>query len=193
MKDVLAVIMHKPDAELELRGIPEPELEQNSAILEIELSEVCGTDVHLKRGRLPGIPYPIIPGHVSIGRLSKIRGLVTDLDGRAFVEGNRATFLDVHKTCNRCWYCLVARSTTRCPHRKVYGITYGLSDGLSGGWAQKLYLKPQTHLIRTDSLSPERFMAAGCGLPTALHAIERAEVMIGDTVLVLGSGSVSPP
>ena len=33
-------------------------------------------------------------------------------------------------------------------------------------------------------------MAGGCALPTALHAIERAEVAIGDSVLVLGSGPV---
>ncbi len=34
------------------------------------------------------------------------------------------------------------------------------------------------------------FMAGGCSLPTALHAIERAAIAIGDTVLVLGSGPV---
>jgi len=33
-------------------------------------------------------------------------------------------------------------------------------------------------------------MAGGCALPTAMHAIERGEVNIGDTVLVLGSGPV---
>jgi threonine dehydrogenase-like Zn-dependent dehydrogenase len=33
-------------------------------------------------------------------------------------------------------------------------------------------------------------MAGGCSLPTALHAIERAEIRIGHTVLVLGSGPV---
>src|ERR1044072_1372489 len=33
-------------------------------------------------------------------------------------------------------------------------------------------------------------MAGGCALPTALHAVERAEVALGDTVLVLGSGPV---
>jgi L-iditol 2-dehydrogenase len=33
-------------------------------------------------------------------------------------------------------------------------------------------------------------MAGGCALPTALHAIERGEVRLGDTVLVLGSGPV---
>src|SRR5207247_5194232 len=74
-------------------------------------------------------------------------------------------------------------------HRKVYGITYGLNDGLSGGWAEQIYLKPGTRCIRLDA-QPETFMAGGCALPTALHAVERGEISIGDTVLVLGSGSV---
>jgi threonine dehydrogenase-like Zn-dependent dehydrogenase len=33
-------------------------------------------------------------------------------------------------------------------------------------------------------------MAGGCGLPTALHAVERSEIKLGDTVLVLGAGPV---
>jgi len=39
-------------------------------------------------------------------------------------------------------------------------------------------------------VDPRRFIAAGCGLPTALHAVERAEVHLGDTVTVQGSGPV---
>jgi L-iditol 2-dehydrogenase len=95
----------------------------------------------------------------------------------------------VHRTCNACWYCLVARATTRCPQRKVYGITYGLDDGLCGGWADQIYLKPGTRCIRLDA-DAETFMAGGCALPTALHAVERGDIAIGDTVLVLGSGPV---
>ncbi|HEY6044984.1 MAG TPA: zinc-binding dehydrogenase, partial [Pyrinomonadaceae bacterium] len=102
---------------------------------------------------------------------------------------DRVTFLDVHRTCNACWYCLVAKATTRCPHRKVYGITYGFDDGLCGGWAEQIYLKPGTRCIRLDA-DPETFMAGGCALPTALHAVERGGIAIGDTVLVLGSGPV---
>jgi L-iditol 2-dehydrogenase len=33
-------------------------------------------------------------------------------------------------------------------------------------------------------------MTGGCALPTALHAVERGDIAIGDTVLVLGSGPV---
>jgi L-iditol 2-dehydrogenase len=190
MPNVLAAVIPEPEAPVELQEVPEPELEPDSALLDVELSEVCGTDVHLQQGRLEGVPYPFIPGHVTVGRIEKIRGHVPDIHGRPFAEGDRVTFLDVHKSCNACYQCLVAKATTRCPHRKVYGITYGLADGLTGGWAQKLYLKPGTRCISLEDVAAESFMAGGCGLPTALHAIERADVAIGDTVLVLGSGPV---
>src|SRR5713226_7953785 len=174
---------------VELREVPSSDLENDSALFEVELSEVCGTDVYLQQGRLQGVPYPLVPGHVSVGRLSKIRGTLRDVEDREFREGDRATFLDVHRTCNACWYCLVAQATTRCPNRKVYGITYGLDDGLCGGWAEQIYLQPGTRCIRLND-DAEKVLTGGCALPTALHAVERAEVAIGDTVLVLGSGPV---
>src|SRR5262249_30831001 len=52
-----------------------------------------------------------------------------------------------------------------------------------------IYLKPNTRVIRMEG-SEETFMAGGCALPTALHAVERGNITIGDTVLVLGSGPV---
>ena len=111
------------------------------------------------------------------------------VEGRELREGDRITFLDVHRTCNACWYCLVARASTRCPQRKVYGITYGLDDGLCGGWADQIYLKPGTLCIQLKA-DAETFMAGGCALPTSLHAVERGDIAIGDTVLLLGSGPV---
>ena len=182
-------VIPQPNAAVEIREVAEPQLEPDSALLAVELSEVCGTDVYLQQGRLPGVPYPLVPGHVSVGRLSKIRGSVRDIHGAEFREGDRVTFLDVHRTCHACWYCLVAKATTRCPQRKVYGITYGLDDGLCGGWAEQIYLKPGTRCIRLEA-DAETFMAGGCALPTALHAVERGDIAIGDAVLVLGSGPV---
>lgn len=174
----------------EVRELPLPELERGAALLEVTYSEVCGTDVYLRDGRLAGVPYPIIPGHVSVGVLAKIHGTIHDVYGEALSEGDRVTFLDVHETCHRCWHCLVAKASTRCPHRKVYGITYGLRDGLTGGWASHLYLKPGVHCIPLGDVPSERYMAGGCSLPTAIHAVERADVNFGDTVLVLGAGPV---
>lgn len=187
---VRAAVIPQPHALVEVREYPDPRLEPDSALLRVELSEVCGTDVHLREGRLSGVPYPLIPGHVTVGSLEQIRGTLRDVDGAALREGDRVTFLDVHRTCNACWYCLVAKATTRCPQRKVYGITYGADDVLAGGWAEKMFLKPNTRILPLGSARSARFMAGGCSLPTALHAIERAEIRIGHTVLVLGSGPV---
>jgi L-iditol 2-dehydrogenase len=192
----IAALMPGPDSSgrggaCELRHVPLPDLEPDSALLKVGLSEVCGTDVHLRDGRLAGVPYPIIPGHVSVGVLERIRGEIPrGVDERSFREGDRVTFLDVHRTCHRCYQCLVAKASTRCPRRKVYGITYGLQDGLTGGWAEYIYLKPGTLCIRMDGVPSELYMAGGCSLPTALHAVERADIAFGDTVLVLGAGPV---
>src|SRR5260370_8702795 len=173
----LAAIIPAPHSPVEIREVRVPDLERDSALLDVELSEVCGTDVHVQAGRLAGVPYPLIPGHVSVGRLNKIRGELSDVEGRAFREGDRVTFLDVHRTCNACWYCLVAKATTRCPRRKVYGITYGLDDGLCGGWAEQIYLKPGTLCIRLDA-DAETFTVCSCALPTPRPPAPRGDLAI---------------
>ena len=188
---VRAVILPGPGLPAELREFPIPALETGAVLLHTVYSEVCGTDVHLHHGRLAGVPYPIIPGHVNVGEIVDLKGLPTDLAGSPLRKGQIVTFLDVHETCGRCWFCAVAKASTRCPHRKVYGITYSAEEGLLGGWSEMIYLKPGVKVLPLpESLSPERFIAAGCGLPTAVHAIERAEIMLGDAVVIQGSGPV---
>ncbi len=186
-----AVVMAEPERPLEIRNYPEPTMEPGSILLQTIYSEVCGTDVHLHHGRLAGVPYPIIPGHVSVGRIAQVVGEVRDVEGDVLHEGDVVTFLDVHETCGRCWFCLVAKATTRCPSRRVYGITYSAEEELLGGWSEAIYLKPGVKVIKLpEGLTPERYIAAGCGLPTAIHALERAEVRLGDSVVVQGSGPV---
>ena len=190
-KVVRAAVMPAPKVPIELRELPWPTLTPGSAMLRTLYSEVCGTDVHLHHGRLAGVPYPIVPGHVSVGHLAEIRGTMRDIDGVPFHEGDLVTFLDVHETCGACYECLVTKQTTRCPHRRVYGITYGVADGPLGGWADHIWMKPGVKLLRLPpSVDPAQFIAGGCGLVTAMHAVERGGVRLGSTVAVLGVGPV---
>lgn len=183
--------MPAPGADLELVEMPRPVLTPGAATLRVTYSEVCGTDVHLHHGRLTGVPYPIIPGHVSVGVIDELCGPVEDIEGRPFAIGDRVTFLDVHGTCGKCYQCLVTKQSTRCPHRRVYGITYSANDGLLGGWSEYLWMKPGVHMVRLpDRLDEETFIGGGCGLVTALHAVDRGEVKLGDNVVVLGAGPV---
>ena len=185
-----AVVMPGANEPLRLDDFPSPTLEPGAALLRTLYSEVCGTDVHLHHGKLD-VPFPIIPGHVSVGVVEKSGGRLRDIEGNTIKEGDVVTFLDVHETCNNCYYCLVARQPTRCPRRKVYGITYSANDGLLGGWAEAIWMKPGVKMIKLPpELTPETFIGGGCGLVTALHAIDMAELRLGESVAVLGVGPV---
>ena len=135
MPQIRAAVIPAPNAAVEIREFAQPDVPQGGVLMRTLYTEVCGTDVHLQHGRLSGVPYPLIPGHVAVGVAEKVRGDVFDVAGAKISEGQTITYLDVHRTCGRCWYCAVAKASTRCPERKVYGITYGAADGLLGGWA----------------------------------------------------------
>src|ERR1044071_2931980 len=182
--------MPGPNEPLRIASLPGPMLEPGAAVLRTLYSEVCGTDVHLHHGKLD-VPFPIIPGHVSVGVVELSGGKLKDIEGNTIKEGDVVTFLDVHETCNNCYYCLVARQPTKCPHRKVYGISYSAKDGLLGGWAEAIWMKPGVKMIKLPKeLSPETFIGGGCGLVTALHAVDMAELRLGESVAVLGVGPV---
>jgi threonine dehydrogenase-like Zn-dependent dehydrogenase len=183
--------MPAPRQPIDIREFDRPDLPQGAALLRTSRSEVCGTDVHLWHGRLSGVPYPIIPGHVSAGTLEAVRGHLVGLDGSELREGDRVVFFDVHRTCGRCRACIVHRTPTRCISRRVYGITDPASEGLFGGWAQFIYLEPGVGIARLpESVGVEDYIGGGCGLLTAVHIIERASVELGDAVVVQGTGAV---
>jgi len=185
-----AAVMTGPHEPLRVERFPSPTISRGAALLRTLYSEVCGTDVHLHHGRLD-VPFPIIPGHVSVGIVEQSGGGVRDIQGGTIKEGDIVTFLDVHETCNHCYYCLVARQPTRCPSRKVYGISYSANDGLLGGWAEVIWMKPGVKMIKLPhELAPETFIGGGCGLVTALHAVDMAELKLGESVAVLGVGPV---
>jgi threonine dehydrogenase-like Zn-dependent dehydrogenase len=186
-----AAVMPGPRKAIEVRDFPEPALEPGAILLETIASEVCGTDVHLHHGRLAGVPYPIIPGHVSVGRIAALRDVTHDALGAPLLEGDVVTFYDVHGTCGKCWYCLVGRQPNRCPERRVYGITFSADDGLLGGWAERIYLKPGVLTVKIpEGLAADDVIGGGCGLFTGFAAVERADVPMGATVLVQGAGPV---
>lgn len=188
---IRAAVMPGPGLPVEIRELEEPALEPGSILLETLASEVCGTDVHLRHGRLSGVPYPIVPGHVSVGRILDSIGVETDALGQPISPGDTVTFYDVHEVCNACWHCLVARQSNRCPSRRVYGITYSVDDGLLGGWAERIHLKPGVKVLKLpEPLTADDVIGGGCGLFTGFAAVERSGLEMGDTVVVQGAGPV---
>src|SRR5262249_17324473 len=59
------------------------------------------------------------------------------------------------------------------------------------GWAERIEILPGVKVLPLpDGVEPLDFMGGGCGLPTGFHAVERAGIAMGDSVVVQGSGPV---
>lgn len=186
-----AAVMTAPNSGVEIRHFTRPQIADGEVLMRTLYSEVCGTDLHIQEGRLQGVPYPIIPGHFSVGIVEEVSGLVTSVLGRTVLPGDLITFLDVHRTCHRCWQCQVAKTPTRCQSRRVYGVTHSALEGPLGGWSEIVLLQNDVSIAHIpDGLSPLMFISGGCAMPTAIHAVERGMVTLGDFVVVQGAGPV---
>ncbi len=184
--------MDGPNRSLHVESFDDPQLGDGEALLRTIASEVCGTDVHIFHGRLTGnIRFPLIPGHISVGEIEDTRGQIVDVYGQPFNRGDVVAFNDVVRTCGHCAMCLKYQAATRCPDRRVYGITLDTKDGLRGGWSEKIVLEKGVQVLRLpEGLDADTYIGGGCGLNTAAHAIDEAGIRMGDTVTVLGAGPV---
>jgi L-iditol 2-dehydrogenase len=190
MAQCRAAVFPEPQQPIEIREITIPDVAPGAVLLRTVVSEVCGTDVHLHHGQLAGVPYPLIPGHVSVGRVEETGGQVLDADGQVLSSGDTVAFYDVIGACGQCYACAVALRPTRCPHRRVYGITLP-SDKPQGGWSTHIYLEPGTRIMKLpEDLAAEDYIGGGCGLHTGYTAADRADIKVGASVLVVGSGPV---
>ncbi len=194
VKTSRAVVVPKPSASLKIEEYEIPQLEPRAALMKVANAGVCGTDVHLWHGKLAGVPYPLILGHEVVGTIAKIGPKqIKDLDGTELNVGDRVAFHDVTQTCFSCYYCLIAKAPTKCPNRKVYGITMDSTKfpKLIGGYSEYLYLSPGTHIIKIpDHVSFDGASAVGCAMPTAVHTVLRSPMSWGLNVAIQGAGPV---
>ncbi|MEM3506327.1 MAG: zinc-binding dehydrogenase [Candidatus Bathyarchaeia archaeon] len=189
-----AAVLEEFNKSLLLKEFPLPkEIENGAALLKNEMAGICGTDVHLWRGRLK-VPLPIILGHENIGTLVKLgKGIKTDLLGNELKEGDRVIFAS-SISCGKCYYCSIAMEPTRCLFRKTYGITLSCKNPpyLFGGYAEYIYLLPGISMFKLpEDIPKEAIIAFGCAAPTIVHAIENVGgIEPGDFVAIQGAGPV---
>ena len=172
---ILAAVMPGPQRPIEIREFDRPELPTGGALLRTARSEVCGTDVHLWHGRLSGVPYPIIPGHVSAGMLDRgARSADRDRRRASARRGSRrvlrrASNLRPLPRLRRPPHADAMRRAARLRHHRLG------DEGLFGGWSQAVYLEPGVGIARLpDRVTFDDYIGGGCGLLTAVHIIERA-------------------
>ena len=188
MKARLAVL-RTFNAPLSLEECEIPPLEAGQVLVRIEAAGVCGSDVHMWRGRDPRTPLPMILGHEGVGRIEALAGERHDIYGSPLQEGDRILW-ERAVTCGVCHTCAALQEPALCSERWVYGIHrgYDVPPHLNGCYASHLILDARSHLLPLGEEAPAQFVTASCSGATAAHGFDLAPAKIGDTVVILGPG-----
>lgn len=170
---------------LEPRDIPIPEIDEESAILEVESCGICGSDHEQYQGVIR-TPMPVIPGHEPLGRIAKIGDVAARRWG---VNVGDRVAVETMLSCRHCATCFDGRYHL-CTNRRIYSyIPLDEAPGLWGGYSQYMYLHANSVVHRVDpSLRPEiavMFNPLGAGFR---WAVELPKTRPGDSVVILGPG-----
>jgi len=189
-KAALLVEYGKP---LEIRELPIPDVEPGAILVKVEMTGICGTDIHQWHGTLgTKAPLPNIPGHETIGRIAKLgEGRTHDVAGEALNVGDRIMW--AHVECGECFWCKIARQPTCCANRILYAIhCCDEYPYLWGGYAQYEYIVPRTDVVKVpEMLSNEEVVGIACAFRTVIGAFERmGGIGIQDSVVIQGAGAV---
>jgi alcohol dehydrogenase len=176
-----AVTFQAP-GEVRVEERPDPELQApDDAIVRIEATGVCGSDLHIFHGRVAIEPGFTI-GHEYVGTVVAAGDAV-----QAVAVGDRVLgcFL---VACGACPPCR-AGNFHKCDHSRVFG--HGAALGALQGTQAELALVPRANLTLRrvpDAMANDVALFAGDVMGTGYHAA--APVRAGDAVVVLGLGPV---
>ncbi len=168
--------------------LAEPDLEQSSdAIVAVRRAGLCGSDLHPYEGREP-VRFGVIPGHEVVGEV-----VAVGPDVAGFSPGDRV-LVPFTSSCGTCRPCRAGLSA-RCTSGELFG--YGdpvdvSKPALQGGQAERLRVPlAATTLMRVpDRISDESAILLADNYPTGWYAAERAGIVPGEPVMVVGLGSV---
>jgi len=185
-----AAVLEKFNEPLALRAFDIQKPAEGEVLVRLLAAGVCGSDVHMWRGKDPRTPLPIILGHEGVGEIAALGSPRTDVLGRELAVGD-VVMWERGIMCGRCYYCIVAKRPALCPARKTYGISVSCKEPphLRGCYSEYILLLPVTNLLKiTSGVDPKLLVSASCSGATAANAVEQCNVRSGDTVVVQGPG-----
>lgn len=178
-----AVTFQAP-GEVRVEERPEPALgARDDAIVRIEASGICGSDLHIFHGRVRIEPGFTI-GHEFVGTV------VAAGDDVARVHSGDRVLGCYHTACGTCFFCL--RGTyQKCDAMRTFG--HGELLGALQGTQAELALVPSANMTLRkvpDGVGDDVALFAGDVMGTGYHAVVESGVRPGDSLAVLGLGPV---
>jgi L-iditol 2-dehydrogenase len=177
-----AAVYHGAD-DVRIEEIPVPEPGPGELVVRVDACGICPTDLKkIDKGLLRG---PRVFGHEIAGTVVRLgRGTARWREGQRVVVHH-------HVPCGACFYC--SRSAyAQCARYKQNGTTAGFEPA-GGGYAEYVlvmdWIVERGTVAIPDDVLPEEAVFVE-PVNTCLKAVEKAAIVPGETVLVVGQGPI---
>ena len=153
----------------------EPVRTPGNAILKVNRVGICGTDLHAFKGNQPFFSYPRILGHELAATVVE-----ADENSQGINAGDQVVTIP-YINCGHCVACQAGKSNC-CQHMQVMGVH------VDGGM-QEFIAVPSRLLVQANDLTLDE-IAIVEPLAIGAHALRRAHVKMGETIVVMGCGPI---
>jgi len=168
------IVCEEP-GEFVLKEKDKPKRASNEALLRVKKVGICGTDLHAYTGNQAFFTYPRILGHELATQVVEIG---ENMNG---IKAGDNVVVMPYLNCKECVACRNGK-TNCCTSLKVLGIH-------TDGGMQELISVPADILLPAQGLNDNQ-MAIVEPLAIGAHAIRRADLKVGETVVVVGCGPI---
>lgn len=158
-----------------------PQIQDDEVLVNVKATSICGSDVHGYDGKSGRRIPPIIMGHEASGVITQVGCRV-----KRFKVGDRVTF-DSTVYCGECKYCVQGR-TNLCESRKTLGVS--CEEHKRNGTFAEYVAIPERILYRIPEGVSYESASLVEPLSVAFHAVNITNIKLGDTVLVVGAGTI---
>jgi 2-desacetyl-2-hydroxyethyl bacteriochlorophyllide A dehydrogenase len=174
-----AAVLREFGQPLTIEALQQPSPGNGEVVLQTMACGIDGTDLKLCDGFGYTPDLPFVMGH-------EIVGIVSDVgqDVSGFQVGERVAVYNF-LFCGHCVFCLTNREQLCANMRGVMGVLKRY-----GGYAEYVSV-PARQLVRIPDTVTWEDAAVSCDAAlTAVHALERSQLRLGETVAVIGIGGV---
>lgn len=182
-----ALVYHGPGAKA-WEEVPDPViLKPTDAIVRVETTTICGTDLHILKGDVPAVTDGRILGHEGVGTITEVGSAVTDL-----AVGDQV-IISCISACGKCIYCKQGVYSHCQADEGAPGIGWIFGHLIDGTQAEFVRVPfAETSLYRVpDGVPAEQAVMISDILPTGHEiGIQYGQVKPGDVVAVVGAGPV---